>query len=124
MTLLQAACSEQYEAKLARNYRYYLDNIVDRDDPGAAFEMFALKSLPVDTANAQCSSKRDEDMIRGRIADEGGFELVDMIIFQIRKRMMRTFKGVVDVIRLKPITANSLDRIGSDQCYTTNPILE
>ena len=55
-----------------------MDEIADQDK-SAGFEMFAKRSLKVNTKRAKCSSKDDEDMIREKIEDTGGYELLDEV---------------------------------------------
>eukprot|EP00656_Telonema_subtile_P010552 TRINITY_DN15106_c0_g1_i5.p4 TRINITY_DN15106_c0_g1~~TRINITY_DN15106_c0_g1_i5.p4 ORF type:complete len:146 (-),score=32.86 TRINITY_DN15106_c0_g1_i5:69-506(-) len=51
--------------------------------------MLAMKKLHVDTRVARCSSTTDEEMIRTCIVTNGGFDLLDTVIFNIRKRLAR-----------------------------------
>eukprot|EP00656_Telonema_subtile_P012354 TRINITY_DN16212_c0_g1_i2.p2 TRINITY_DN16212_c0_g1~~TRINITY_DN16212_c0_g1_i2.p2 ORF type:complete len:120 (-),score=34.31 TRINITY_DN16212_c0_g1_i2:82-441(-) len=85
---LKAASSSKYAAKLFKTYKYFLNEVVEDENAEEAFNLFAMRCLKVNTATATCSSKSDERMIRGLIIEEGGFELLDGIIFNIRKKLI------------------------------------
>ena len=76
---------------MTETWSYYLNQIAHGGDSGVAREMFARRSLRVDTANAKCSFQRDEDMIRAWILKEGGYEAMDIAIFELRSNMMAKF---------------------------------
>lgn len=88
----QLASSAKYLTKLQQVYSYYLE-VADCDQK-EAFNMLALHSLKTDTEKAHCSSPADEKMIRARVAEQGGFELLDKIIFQLRKRLVKNLMKI------------------------------
>ncbi len=87
MTWWQAAASTKYITELRATYEYFLG--VAAEDEQEAFKMLAMKKLHVDTRVARCSSTADEEMIRTCIVTNGGFKLLDTVIFNIRKRLAR-----------------------------------
>eukprot|EP00656_Telonema_subtile_P036486 TRINITY_DN40490_c0_g1_i1.p1 TRINITY_DN40490_c0_g1~~TRINITY_DN40490_c0_g1_i1.p1 ORF type:complete len:678 (-),score=149.85 TRINITY_DN40490_c0_g1_i1:319-2352(-) len=82
---VQAAASNKYIASLHETYVYFLR--LTGHDEKEAFEMLALRNLKVTTEHAQCTNKDDDAAIRACIAQQGGFELLDKIIFQLRSRL-------------------------------------
>ena len=105
---LHAAGSTKFIEALRANYVYFKEQVVTPDTVGLpqmsssgnwvtseqitelkAFDMMATRNLTVNTSQAECSCKDDETMIRARIVKAGGFELLDRIIFEIRKKLIQ-----------------------------------
>lgn len=88
---IRAAVSSMYLSDLKETFAYFL-KLADQDYT-EAFEMFALRRLHVNTSQSECSRQDDKARITSQVEKDGGFKLLDKIIFNMRKRIT---KGIID----------------------------
>lgn len=80
-----AAASTKFLKQMRETYEYFYD-VVTKDEEEAY--NVVIKLMKPNTENAKCSSKQDEHRIREAILSQGGFGVLDEIVFHLRKKLV------------------------------------
>lgn len=83
--MAQAAASTKFLKQMRETYEYFYD-VVTKDEEEAY--NVVIKLMKPNTENAKCSSKQDEHRIREAILSQGGFGVLDEIVFHLRKKLV------------------------------------
>lgn len=99
------------DAPVGITYSAAFLNIQDRSS-GALLELLRAR-----TSAARCSKPEDEDLIRGKVEEAGGFKQLDWKIFQFRvlsiKEMMSDCPGLAETMQDEVLLAEKVLRKGS-----------